>query len=77
MYSPIETSMTDDVKETDTTATPPSTPTKTSFFEPNQNSNGKYSKTPQVAADLYKRFDTIIFNHLCFFVVIFLVNYYF
>ena len=36
----------------DTTATPPSTPTKVTFLD---NMDNEFSKTPQIAADLFNR----------------------
>jgi hypothetical protein len=39
----------------DTTATPPSTPTKITFME--SNVENEFSKTPQIAADLFQRYN--------------------
>ncbi len=49
----------DDIKDSNdpnTTTTPPSTPTKISFSENAHLDEEKFSKTPQIAADLFKRF---------------------
>jgi hypothetical protein len=37
------------------TATPPSTPTRTSFIDNNNVFEESHGKTPQIAADLYQR----------------------
>lgn len=38
-----------------TTATPPSTPTKLNFMDTHLGDEDKFSKTPQIAADLFNR----------------------
>ena len=51
-----------EINRHDKTVTPPSTPTKLSFSE-NLNDGGgeNLSKTPQIAADLFKRYNSFAF----------------
>lgn len=58
LSSPYSESMFGEFKENDinnTTATPPSTPTKTNFLEQKADEE-KFSKTPQIAAELFERY---------------------